>query len=129
MSNIKTYHINRYLYSYCAFETKNFPIKARTLTVVPFEYIIKHIIMWRQLLCHGLLPDIPSALRGDSPKQSGRNQSCQSTGVIPFLTRKSFAFEKCLHPKKPYEAESGLGCAAVSTRCLSDVISGILLFA
>lgn len=45
MSNIKTYHINRYLYSYCAFETKNFPIKARALTVVPFEYIILNILL------------------------------------------------------------------------------------
>ena len=34
-----------------------------------------------------------------------------------------FVFEKCLHPKNPLYADSGLGCAHLSTRWDGLVIS------
>lgn len=41
-----------------------------------------------------------------------------SISLSPFFRKNSFTCEKCLHPKNPRYAESGDGCAAVSTRCL-----------
>ena len=37
-----------------------------------------------------------------------------SIGERPFWVNRALAFEKCLQPKKPREAESGLGCTEVS---------------
>ena len=42
---------------------------------------------------------------------------CQSMGASPFFSRNSLVWLKCLHPKNPLDADSGLGCAAVSTSC------------
>ncbi len=54
---------------------------------------------------------------------------CQSIGSNPFSLRKSLVLLKCLHPKNPLYADSGLGCGAFSIRCLGFVSIGILLCA
>src|SRR6188472_3547658 len=48
--------------------------------------------------------------------------SLQSIGSIPFLISHSFAFEKCLQPKKPACADNGEGCAALRIKCLLSSI-------
>ena len=54
---------------------------------------------------------------------------CQSIGSAPFAFKNSLALLKCLQPKKPLYAESGLGWGAVSIRCFGLVSIGILLCA
>ena len=54
---------------------------------------------------------------------------CQSIGSTPFACKNSFALLKCLHPKNPRYADSGLGCGAVKIRCFGLVSIGILLCA
>ena len=41
---------------------------------------------------------------------------CQSMGASPVFSRNSLVWLKCLHPKNPLGADSGLGCAA-DTSC------------
>lgn len=54
---------------------------------------------------------------------------CQSTGCMPCSSRKAFAWLKCLHPKNPRYADSGLGCGAFKIRCFGLFSIGILLCA
>ena len=48
--------------------------------------------------------------------------NCQSICDWPEFSNILFIFEKCLHPKNPLFAESGLGCAAERTKCCFPVI-------
>lgn len=54
---------------------------------------------------------------------------CQSIGDMPCSCKNSLAWLKCLQPKNPLYADSGLGCGALSIRCLGLVSIGILLCA
>ena len=41
---------------------------------------------------------------------------CQSISFLFNDFKISLAFEKCLHPKKPLDADKGLGCGAVKIK-------------
>ena len=53
----------------------------------------------------------------------------QSISSMPLFLRNSFVFEKWWFPKKPLNAESGLGWTEVSTRCFGFVIYTALFLA
>ena len=46
----------------------------------------------------------------------------QSISSFPIECRNSLHFEKCLHPKKPFQEDKGLGCAASKIRWCLPVI-------
>ena len=52
-----------------------------------------------------------------------------SIGLAPCSIRNSFAFEKCLQPKNPRYAESGLGCGAIKIKCFGLLSMGIFFCA
>ena len=54
---------------------------------------------------------------------------CQSIGLLPIELKKSFVLENGLVPKNPLDADNGLGCTEVITRCLGFVISDFFLIA
>jgi len=50
------------------------------------------------------------------------NYNCQSIWAKSCSFNHLLAFEKCLHPKNPLLAESGLGWAAFNRQCLEGLI-------
>ena len=56
-------------------------------------------------------------------------QSIDQSTFSPYSARNALTREKCLQPKNPANADSGLGCGASRTRCLVRSIKGFLLLA